>query len=198
MLSILFSLLPVININITFHNCKRKHGFYTLEKNANVPTLFETIAHFAEYCPALVMLRAEWWRAQAAQAPAQMMTLSPVPWGPGLWLVHTYHVTSSLASHWSDVSCPLRPERDGDWPTERAERYILYLRDIVSANIQIMPASLSHLSPSQAHSGHVIIDWKRNNTSSTKFSNMWCVQILSTKFTTISRMIMPGSGFRIR
>ena len=26
--------------------------------------------------------------------------------------------------------------------------YILYLRDIVSANIQIMPASLSHLSPS--------------------------------------------------
>ena len=36
--------------------------------------------------------------------------------------------------------------RDGDWP----ERYILYLRDIVSANIQIMPASLSHHSPSSS------------------------------------------------
>ena len=168
MLSILFSLLPVININLTFHNCKRKHGLYTLEKNANVPTLFETIAYFAEYCPALVMLRAEWWRAQAAQAPAQMMTLSPVPWGPGLWLVHTYHVTSSLASHWSDVSCPLRPKRDGDWPTERAERYILYLRDIVSANIQIIQPHYLNIS-----SGHIIIDWKGNNASSTKFSNIY-------------------------
>ena len=47
------------------------------------------------------------------------------------------------------VTRPLRPGRDGDWP----ERYILYLRDIVSANIQIMPASLSHLSP-PANRGH--------------------------------------------
>ena len=84
---------------------------------------------------------------------------------------------------------PLRPGRDGDWP----ERYILYLRDIVSANIQIMPASLSHPYPGSG-SRH---NWlKQNNTSSTKFSNI-CVQIL-TKFTTISRLIMPGSGVRIK
>ena len=138
-----------------------------------------SIAYFAEYFPVLVMLRVEWWRAQAAQAAAQMMTLSPVPWGPGLWLVQPYHVTRALASDWSDLSCPLRLAH---W--EGRDIYFVFTRHRVGKYTN-NPASLSQYLWGQ--SSHNWLKTKQcvvHSLNSRKFTTK--KYIFSAEFTTIS------------
>ena len=61
--------------------------------------LFLVLADCPEYFPALLMLRAEWWRVAGAGRSVGMMTLSPVPWGAS---------------------------RDGDWPGPRSSAREIY------------------------------------------------------------------------
>ena len=109
MLSILLSLLPVININLTFHNCKRKHGFYTLEKT-QMFLLYLRLSHILLnitprlWCwgqndggHRLLRLQLRWWpchlspEARASDWSTHITRpqhwpligqMSAVPWGP--------------------------------------------------------------------------------------------------------------------